>query len=1093
MHYKIDKGLVLSLASNADVYARGEKYYRDGKVLELSGGRDGENSVIVRANVDGVYKRYAVKLVFAPDGSFKRYSCDCDGNTVWRGACKHVVAALLALMEAGRGRGGEAKNTAAAQNITRCFEKQLIQELEEDAEDAAPTGPLATLHPTLVTDGKNGVGMELKVGYQRLYVVKCLKNFIMHVNAGNTVSYGKNLTFRHTPRAFDERSRALIAALSDFFSGLSDMNQLSGRFTYRAVSVNTGERFLMSGRLLDRFFEIYEDETVRIAPGALPQGARGALLTRKPPVGMFKLHFAEGAVTLTGEKARFTTLEGAEFMYFLAGDKLHRMDRRPGQSLKALIDELNGLDAPRLRFEGAEYAKFTSYVLPRLRELGLLDPAAVLPAQACAPAPEARLYFDGLGAGVMCKAVFLYGGAAFNPLEEEDGAPIFRDVYAEAKVIGRLKRLGFEADPRRGLFVLGREELIFDLHAGEMERLRALADCYATDAFNRQALRPVKKAAFGVRLRGDLLTVSLGGFSYSAAELMEAMGSYSLKKSYHRLKSGAFINLEDENVRTYADALSALDVSAKSVAPGEEGEEIQLPVFRAAYVDSVLGEGRAGVDRDAAFQALVEDITGFRETNFTVPETLAGTMRDYQKIGFKWLKTLARYGFSGILADEMGLGKTLQIIAVLLSEKEKSAEKEEGGLPSLVVTPTSLMYNWEREFKKFAPALNVTVLAGTAAKRRELLHGSPGTDAFITTYDMLKRDVASYSGMTFGYVIADEAQAVKNPSTQSALALKRLNSRVRFALTGTPVENALSELWSIFDFIMPGYLHSAGKFAKLYETPIVRDDDGGRAALLQKQIAPFILRRLKTDVLTELPEKVETTLFASMSPEQEKIYAAYLLQARGELNEHLRAETASNKIAILAQLTRLRQICCHPATFMEGYSGGSGKLSMTLETIQSAVESGHRVLLFSQFTSMLAILRGKLAESGVSSFYLDGGTESRLRTNMAEQFNNGEKSVFLVSLRAGGTGLNLTGADVVIHYDQWWNPAVMNQAADRAHRYGQKRAVQVINMVTKDTIEEKIISLQNRKKALVDAVLTQSASFINRMTVEELRELLSDC
>jgi SNF2 family DNA or RNA helicase len=325
--------------------------------------------------------------------------------------------------------------------------------------------------------------------------------------------------------------------------------------------------------------------------------------------------------------------------------------------------------------------------------------------------------------------------------------------------------------------------------------------------------------------------------------------------------------------------------------------------------------------------------------------------------------------------------------------------------------------------------------------------------------------------------------------TQNAKSVKEIKAKNRFALTGTPIENSLTELWSIFDFIMPGYLHTSHKFTRLYETPIIKNNDTERSNALRKQISPFLLRRLKKDVLTELPEKSETTLYAELLPEQKKLYLAQLLKARGDLEDPRGGSFAQKRMRILADLTQLRQICCHPGLFVDGYQEGSGKLNLALETIQMTVESGHRLLMFSQFTSMLSILRKMLDALGFSYFYLDGSTPPKDRMDMAQRFNGGENDLFLISLKAGGAGLNLVGADVVIHYDMWWNPAVMDQASDRAHRFGQKNSVQVFNLVTKDTVEEKILELHGKKKNLVDSVIMEGEQFINAMSEEEVREL----
>jgi SNF2 family DNA or RNA helicase len=403
-----------------------------------------------------------------------------------------------------------------------------------------------------------------------------------------------------------------------------------------------------------------------------------------------------------------------------------------------------------------------------------------------------------------------------------------------------------------------------------------------------------------------------------------------------------------------------------------------------------------------------------------------------------------------------------------------------------------LLYNWENEIRRFAPSLTTQVISGQAVTRSALIK-STDADVLITTYDMMKRDTEAYGELNFEFIIADEAQNIKNPSTQNAKGIKEIKGRVRFALTGTPIENTLTELWSIFDFIMPGYLYTSHKFQRVYETPIVKDNDEEKATRLRKQISPFVLRRTKRGVLTELPEKTETILPAELMPEQKRIYQAHLLMARGEL-ENLSGQStmADSRMRILAILTRLRQICCHPALFLEDYGGGSGKLDLCMETIQMAVESGHRILLFSQFTSMLNILKAALESTPYAYFYLDGTTKAEQRMEMTSRFNAGECDLFLISLKAGGTGLNLTGADVVIHYDPWWNPSVMDQASDRAHRYGQEKAVQIFNLVAKDTIEEKIMVLQEKKRNLIESVVTEGGGFINTLTEEELRMLFAE-
>jgi SNF2 family DNA or RNA helicase len=448
------------------------------------------------------------------------------------------------------------------------------------------------------------------------------------------------------------------------------------------------------------------------------------------------------------------------------------------------------------------------------------------------------------------------------------------------------------------------------------------------------------------------------------------------------------------------------------------------------------------------------------------------------------MKSLANYGFGGILADDMGLGKTLQVLTLILLDKTEKAA------PSLVIAPTSLLYNWQEEAAKFAPDLRVIVISGQQAERQERLLDIGQADLVVTSYGLIKRDIELYAQYRFKYCFLDEAQNVKNPNTMNAKSVKQIKAGSYFALTGTPIENTLTELWSIFDFIMPGYLRTNKQFTSQFETPIVKNGDQSALRELNRHIKPFILRRMKKTVLKELPEKIESKMTCEMTDEQAKLYGAWLLQAQAEFEQELAVNGfARSQIKILSLLTRLRQICCHPSLFLENYQGGSGKLEMLQEILKDAIDGGHRILLFSQFTSMLGMIQQQLDAMQIPYHYLDGSTKAEERIRLVHSFNSGEKAVFLISLKAGGTGLNLTGADMVIHFDPWWNPAVEDQATDRAYRIGQKNSVQVYKLITRNTIEDKIYTLQQKKKEMIDALIKPGENFLTKMSEDEIREL----
>ena len=531
-----------------------------------------------------------------------------------------------------------------------------------------------------------------------------------------------------------------------------------------------------------------------------------------------------------------------------------------------------------------------------------------------------------------------------------------------------------------------------------------------------------------------------------------------------------------------------LDLDSKKLASGH----LSLPGYRAFYLDSLFKEG-PGITfyRDQLFKAVVRGMKAVEDSDFAVPSCLQTVLRGYQKLGFRWLRTLDSYGFGGILADDMGLGKTVQMIALFVDEyasgKDAGAKER-----SLIVCPASLVYNWENEFQKFAPMLKVQAVAGTAQEREEVFASlDEGCQVLITSYDLLKRDMKHYESMSFRFQVIDEAQYIKNAATQSARAVKAIRARTRFALTGTPIENRLGELWSIFDYLMPGFLFTYARFKKIYESPIVRESDPEAVSNLKRLIGPFVLRRVKKDVLKELPDKLETAVYSRLQGQQKELYTANAAKLKEELESGGDAVYEKGKIQILAELTRLRQICCDPALCYENYRGGSAKLETCMDLIRNGVNGGHKILLFSQFTSMLRIIEKRLSQEEIACYTLTGSTPKEERLRMVDSFHTDPVPVFLISLKAGGTGLNLTAADMVIHYDPWWNVAAQNQATDRAHRIGQEKQVSVFKLITKGTIEENIMVLQESKKNLADQIIAEGAVSLSSLTREDLVKMLT--
>lgn len=468
-----------------------------------------------------------------------------------------------------------------------------------------------------------------------------------------------------------------------------------------------------------------------------------------------------------------------------------------------------------------------------------------------------------------------------------------------------------------------------------------------------------------------------------------------------------------------------------------------------------------------------------------VPKQIKAELRKYQSEGVHWLEKLRKMYLNGILADDMGLGKTLQAIIALSQNKN-----EKPGSVSLIVCPTSLLYNWKEEFNKFNPSLKVLLIDGIPSNRKKLLAQIQAHDVVITTYTLLQKDVETYKETQFSYVILDEAQHIKNRGTRNAKSVKMIQATHRLILTGTPVENSLEELWSLFDFLMPGLLSTFERFVEKYIRNV--SQQVGYLESLRKKIAPFVLRRMKEDVLEDLPPVSEIVYYCHLSDLQKDLYSSYAASAREELARLVQKEGFDKvQIHVLATLTRLKQICCHPAIFAKEQPEefDSAKYEMFLELLQGLIEGKHKTVVFSQYTKMLTILKDELTRRGIPFSYLDGSSKNRLE--IVNQFNEDPSvPVFLVSLKAGGSGLNIVGADTVIHYDMWWNPAVENQATDRVHRLGQKRAVSSYKLITLGTIEEKIMNMQNRKKGLVKKIVSCDDEAMAKLTWEEVLELL---
>lgn len=664
-------------------------------------------------------------------------------------------------------------------------------------------------------------------------------------------------------------------------------------------------------------------------------------------------------------------------------------------------------------------------ILPRFREIAqVAEKDGELVRSFLPPRGEYQFYLDAEGGDFVCRPVVRYGNQGYSPVEAVrctgNGQKLmepFRSLAEEAGIALEVKRwFPVEVPEKEEFSCGGDEEVMYRVAENGVAALASLGEVLCTGRFRGCHVVRRVQTAVGVSVSSGMLDLKIDTGDIPPEELVDLLYSYRQKKKYHRLKNGTFVRMEESSIGMLDEMTAALRLTPKEMIRGN----MHLPVYRALYLDRLLEEHEDVYSkRDSHFKQIVKSFKTIKDADFEEPESLSATMRQYQKNGYRWLRTLESWNFGGILADDMGLGKTLQMIAVLLAAK---LEGKTG--TSLIVTPASLVFNWGEEFKKFAPELKVTLAAGTQAERQKRLEESVHSDVLITSYDLLKRDAALYEGREFLYQVLDEAQYIKNHATAAAKAVKVIKSRFRFALTGTPIENRLSELWSIFDYLMPGFLYGYDIFRREFEIPVVKNNDQEAMERLQRMVGPFILRRLKQDVLRDLPEKTEEVRYVQMTGKQRKLYDGQAIHLRSLLDHQSEEEFNNSRFQVLTELTRLRQICCDPALCFEDYGDG------------------------------------------------------------------GAVPVFLISLKAGGVGLNLTGADMVVHYDPWWNLAAQNQATDRAHRIGQQKNVTVYKLITKDSIEEKVLELQETKRELADRIIGQGTEQAAPMTREDMLRLL---
>ena len=973
----------------------------------------------------------------------------------------------------------------------RAFNQLLNTFLEVNKKDKqtieSGTSNIKLVPIFLYTDTDKKLKLEFKIGNKQLYKILNLPEFFDRMLNEEEYKYGNTLEFIHKEESFEDSAKPLLKFLMKYAEIIKYTNEANNNYGYYGRNFNVSN-IIISNTGLDEIFEILKNKTVIFQT---TKGEEKVQFINEPIDIKFILEKPnDGAYSLTPniDVYGYEVFYGKEYSYFLVSNKLYKCSKKTENNDIKLLDIYKRNYTNSIIFNENNIRNFFSIVVPKIKQNFIVKNMEKEQLEVYMPKDlYVKMYLDYNEKGyILADIKFCYGEVEFNPIENVQ-LEIVRNVEQENKVLDTFVNTGFMLDKANLRLILAEDEKIYNFLSKEIEDYMKKFEVLVAEDFKKKDIKKIKIKSIGVKIENNLLDINLEDFKFNIYEIKDIINKYKLKRKFYKLKDGTYISLEKNNS---LDFLENVVDNIEIDYVNSEGGTIKLPIYRAMYLEKLFKEmNNTNIQKNEYYKKMISEIEDRHiDINTKIPKKLNTELRTYQKIGYKWLKTLEQYKMGGILADDMGLGKTVQVLTVILSYIQENKEKAKN---SIIVCPSSLTLNWYNEIQKFTPTIKTLVISGDYLERKRKIETINNYQIVITSYDSLKRDIDLYTQYNFKYIVADEAQYIKNNNTKNSKAVKLINAETKFALTGTPIENSLSELWSIFDFIMPGYLYKYKKFKELYEIPIIKNQDEEKMNKLKKQIEPFILRRTKSEVLTELPDKTVTILSNEMKEEQYSIYMSYMAQARDEIMYQIDMKGfEKSQIKILSLLMRLRQICCHPKLFLSEYTGESSKLNQCIEIIQDAVWGEHKILLFSSYTSMFEIIEEQLKKLKINYLKLTGQTKVGERIKLVDEFNTNKNiKVFLISLKAGGTGLNLTGADMVIHYDPWWNLSAENQATDRTYRIGQKKNVQVYKLITKNSIEEKIYELQQKKAKLIDNMLSTDATFISKLSKDDIMAL----
>lgn len=930
----------------------------------------------------------------------------------------------------------------------------FLNELKDN--DVLPLKNKVHVEPLLEL-GIDDVKLRLKIGIDKMYVVQNMGKFYSAVDDSDDATYGKNFTFNHSIENFDEEGVKII----DFVR----------KVDYSGTYSNSPFQYLERSDI-DGFFELEKGKVINITRDLYGMQVFNSVKKYNEKIKSLEFKNQPFLISLEEYKLGITLnnkymlkldddedliIYGLKHDYILKNNncyiiKYHNKNERV---LVRRLYENNG--------QSFKYIEdvFREDIYPRFNRIIKVDDEIVKPLELKDFKIES--YFDYSDETIILKTKYLVNNEeVFDDLENTFG-------FNYKKYNNYIESLGFINNK------LSDMKLIIRFLHTDLSDLKDISDVYLSDNIKALKVKRATKAQAHISYNTGMIQIWFEGSEFNDDELAKIIKSLRKGVKYVKLNKDTIIELDDDYANRLLNTVNEFNLDASKLT-----KEQTVPLYQSLkLMDNDLGIVDYKINDD--LKKLLGEIAGYKKAKFDYPKELESVARPYQKEAFLWMKTLVKNNFCGILADDMGLGKTFEIISLLLTDNSNK--------PSLIVCPKSLCYNWKNEFEMWGKTITVKNVIGLSPERKEIIDNIKNDErvVYISSYDSLRNDIEYYKEKTFRYCILDEAQSIKNHETKKSQSVRLINSELRFVLTGTPIENTIIDLWSIFDFLMPNYLGKYTEFKGEYEKGVVLNNDKALVSRLVKKITPFVLRRTKEKVLKELPSKVEFIRIASMEKDQKKMYAAELKRTR----DLLRTKD-KGKVSILAAITRLREICVDPSMYASNYEGSSCKLDLLKEIVSEYVGEGHKIVIFSQFVSVFPKIKNILKELNIGYFILTGQTEAYKRVEMANEFNGESKEkVFLVSLKAGGTGLNLVGADVVIHLDPWWNYAVEEQATDRTHRIGQTRSVNVIKMIVEDSIEQKVIELQKIKNDLAQKIIQNDTDNIEKLSVDDISFLLT--